>query len=65
MFLEVFATQYTCLKMACNVKTTGRRAKQSEICDLWVVLEHMWDTFDLLQFKVILGSFSALPQNGM
>ncbi len=42
------------------LKTAGRRAKRSEIWDSGTLLTHMWCTFDLVMFKVILGSFSAL-----
>ncbi len=41
-------------------KTSDRRAKRSEIWDLRVVVQHIWGTFGLLAFKVILGSFGAL-----
>ncbi len=43
--------------MACNVKTAGHRATRSEIWDLGVIVTCIWSTFDLLVFKVILGSF--------
>ena len=42
-------------------KTKDRRAKLSEIWDLRVVVQHIWGTFGLVVFKVILGSFGALP----
>ncbi len=34
--------------------------KQSEVCDSGVAVACAWDTFDLLVFKVIWGSFNAL-----
>ena len=36
------------------------RAKWSEIWDSWVLVEHVWRTFDLAEFNVICGSFGAL-----
>ncbi len=41
-------------------KTSGRRKKRCEIWDLWVVVQHIWGTFGLVAFKVILGSFGPL-----
>ncbi len=58
--------------MASNLKTAGRKAKQTEFGTRGVVAICIWDTFDLLVFKanlrsltflvlkVILGSFRAL-----
>ncbi len=40
-------------------KTSDRRAKRSEIWDLWVVVTYI-GYFGLLAFKVILGSLGAL-----
>ncbi len=31
-----------------------------EIWDSWILVIHIWGTFDLVVVKVILGSFSAL-----
>ncbi len=45
----------TCLKMVCISKTAGRRAKQNGIWDAWLLVTHIWGTFDLLVFKVISG----------
>ncbi len=51
--------QCTCLKIACNSKTAGRRAKWSEIWELGQLLYNIvW--FDIVGFKVNLGSFGAL-----
>ncbi len=38
----------------------NRRVKRSEIWDLGLLVEHMKDIFDIVMFKVILGSFKAL-----
>ena len=46
--------------MTCNSKMAGRRAKWSEIWDSVTLVRHIWGTFDLVGFKVILGSFCAL-----
>ena len=51
-------------KLANILEMVSHRAKQCEICDSGVVVTCIWDTFDLLVFQVILGSFSALAQNG-
>ena len=37
-----------------------RRVKGSEIWDSGVLVEHIWDNFDLVRVKVVLGSFGAL-----
>ncbi len=48
-------------KMACNSKTAGGRAKRTEIWQLGDTGNtYIWSTFDLVEFKVIWGSFSAL-----
>ncbi len=52
--------QCACLKIACVSKTAGRRVKRSEIWDSWILVTHVCDTFDLVGFKVILGSFGTL-----
>ncbi len=41
------------------LKTSGRRAKRSEIWDSWIIFLHIWGTFDLLAFSHF-GSFGAL-----
>ena len=46
--------------MACNSKLARPTAKLSEIWDSWILVTKIWGTFDLVGFKVILGSFSAL-----
>ncbi len=38
----------------------GRRAKRTEIWDSGIVGTQIWGTFDLVGFKVVLGSFGAL-----
>ncbi len=48
------------LKMGCNSKTSGHRAKRCEIWDLGLVVTCIWGAFGLLVFKIILGSFIAL-----
>ena len=35
-------------------------AKQREILGSWVLIEAVWDTFDLTRLNVIFGSFGAL-----
>ncbi len=48
--------------MACNLKTAGFRMKQSEIWPgggVRVIVTCIWNTLDLLVFKVILGLFGA------
>ena len=37
-----------------------RRVERTKIWDSWVPVEHIWWTFDLLVFNVILESFGAL-----
>ncbi len=40
---------------------TGRRAKRSEIWDSWILVTHIWGTFDpVVGFNISLGSFDAL-----
>ncbi len=41
--------------MACNSKIAERREKVSEIWDSWILVTHIWGTFDLVGFKVIFG----------
>ncbi len=41
-------------------KTRYRRARQSEIWDSRVVLQHMWDIIGLVPFTVVLRSFGVL-----
>ena len=41
-------------------KTSDRRAKENEIWDSWVLVQHIRGTFGLLAFKFILRSFGAL-----
>ena len=56
----------TCLKIACISKTAGRRAKRGESRDSWILVTHIWGTFDLVRVKVNLESFGALCfQNGL
>ncbi len=38
----------------------GCRAKRTEIWDSGILVTHIWSTFDLVVFNVILGSFGAL-----
>ena len=45
--------------MASNSKTTGRRAKRSGIWVSWILVTHIWGTYDLVVFKGILESFGA------
>ena len=41
-------------------KTSDRRAKRNEMWDSRVVVQHIWGTFSLVAFKVILRSFGRL-----
>ncbi len=50
----------TCLQMAYILKMARRRAKWSNIWDSWILVTYMWDTYDLLMFKAILGLFGVL-----
>ena len=50
----------SCLKVPCNSKTAGLRTKQWNWDSGILIHQHIWGTFDLLVFKVIFGSFSAL-----
>ncbi len=52
---EIFNFQQPCI-----LKTAGRIAKRSEIWDSGKIVTHIWSTFDLVVFKVFLGSFGAL-----
>ncbi len=52
--------QCTCPKMASISKMAGRRAKTTEIWESGILVTHIWGTFDLVGFKVILGSIGAL-----
>ncbi len=47
-------------KTSITWKKSNCRAKRSEIWDSQVVVIHIWDTFGLVTFKVILRSFGAL-----
>ncbi len=42
------------------LEMASRRAKRGEIWDSGVLVQYIWDTFDLSMLKVILGSFIAL-----
>ncbi len=45
----------------CDImETASRRAKLTKIWDSGISVTHMWGTFDLVVFKLILGSFGAL-----
>ncbi len=46
--------------MASILEMANHRAKWSEIYDSEVLVEHIWDNFDLVIFNIILGSFGAL-----
>ncbi len=41
------------------METADRRAKWTKIWDSGTLVTHMWCTFDLVVFKVILRSFGA------
>ncbi len=49
----------TCLKMACNSKMDGNRAKLSEFWDSGTLIAHTLVTFNLVLCKVILGQVCA------
>ncbi len=40
-----------------------RREKRSEICYSGVLVEHIWDTFDLVMLKANFGSVGALNRD--
>ncbi len=42
------------------LKTAGCRTKRSKIWDSGTLVIHMWRIFDLVVFKVMLGSFGGL-----
>ena len=42
------------------LKTAGHRVKRTEIWDSAPLVTHLWNTFDPVVFKVILGSFGVL-----
>ncbi len=39
------------------METTGCRAKRTKICESRTLVIHLWCTFDLIVFKVVLMSF--------
>ena len=47
-------------KTSITLEKSDHRAKQSEIWDSRVAIQHIWGTFGLVAFKVILRSFAAL-----
>ena len=47
-------------KNAIILEIAIRRAKWSEIWNSVVLVENIWENFDLIMLKVILGSFGAL-----
>ena len=52
--------RYICVKMACKSKAAGHRTKRAYILKSRRLVKHMWGIFDLVVFKVILGSFGVL-----
>ena len=60
MFKVILGSFSALLKMACNSKTAHRRAKRSAIWDSWILVTYIRGTYDLIVFKVILGSFGAI-----
>ncbi len=60
LVFKVILGSFSALKMACNSKTASSNPKQSEIWDLYAVVNVYGGTFDLLVFNVILRSFGAL-----
>ncbi len=58
--LTVISESFGALKMVCNSKTAGRRAKRGEIWVLGVLVNHIVGTLDLVVLKVILGLFGAI-----
>ncbi len=46
--------------MACNSKPASRRAKRTDILDSGTLVTHIWGTFDLAMFNVILGSLNTI-----
>ncbi len=47
--------QCNCLKMVRHSTIGGRGAKRNEIWDLGRLATHIWSTFSLIMFKIILG----------
>ncbi len=45
------------------VETAGPKAKWTKMWDSGTLVTHMWCTFDLVVFKVILRSFGARVSN--
>ena len=43
------------IRCTCSSKAAGYRAKLSEIWDSWILVTHIWGTFDFVGFKVIWG----------
>ncbi len=54
--IQHFKVIWGFLKVADNLITVGHRAKQIDICDLGLLVEHVFGVV----FKAILGSFGAL-----
>ena len=57
--------QCTSLKMACNLKMTGRRVKLGEIWDSGVVAICIWSTFDLSVLIPVTQKQLAVEWNGL
>ena len=56
------------LKMPCNSKSARQMVKLIEVRHLGeegVLIEHIWDIFDLVMFKVIRNHVVHLSQKGM
>ncbi len=41
------------------LEMANHRAKLSKIWDSGILVDHIWDNFDLIMFMVMLGSFSV------
>ncbi len=52
-------------KIACDLKTVGRRMKRIEMWDTATLVRHIRDTSDLVAYKVILGHLVHLSQYGL
>ncbi len=57
--LKVFSGSFAALffKLSYISKRAGCREKRTEIWESWILVTHIWATFDLVGFKDILGSF--------
>ncbi len=60
MFKVIWGHLVHLSQMGCSSKTAGSRVKQNEIWNLVLVVVRTLGAFNLLVFKVVLGSFGAV-----